>query len=92
MQDRYIVPIITRKRYEQLLSGNELGEDFNDAVCRPLALLTMQKAVERLPVEVLPDGVVQVQQAGTVKEKIKAEAETRKAVSKSLGTMREKIL
>ena len=85
MQDRYIVPIITRKRYEQLLSGNELGEDFNDAVCRPLALLTMQKAVERLPVEVLPDGVVQVQQAGTVKEKIKAEAEARKAVSKSLG-------
>lgn len=85
MQDRYIVPIITRKRYEQLLSGNELGEDFNDAVCRPLALLTMQKAVERLPVEVLPDGVVQVQQVGTVKEKIKAESEARKAVSKSLG-------
>ena len=38
-----------------------------------------------MPVEVLPDGVVQVQQAGTVKEKIKAEAEARKAVSKSLG-------
>lgn len=85
MQDRYIIPIITRKRYEQLLSENELGEDFTDAVCRPLALLTMQKAVERLPVEVLPDGVVQVQQVGTVKEKIKTEAEARKAVSKSLG-------
>ncbi len=85
MQDRYIIPVITRNRYEQLLSGNEPGEGFNDAVCRPLALLTMQKAVERLPVEVLPDGVVQVQQAGTVKEKSKAEAEARKAVSKSLG-------
>lgn len=85
MQDRYIIPIITRKRYEQLLSGNEIPEGFNDAVCRPIALLTMQKAVERLPVEVLPDGVVQVQQIGTVKEKIKAEAEARKAVSKSLG-------
>jgi len=85
MQDRYIIPVITRNRYEQLLSGNEPGEGFNDAVCRPLALLTMQKAVERLPVEVLPDGVVQVQQVGTVKEKSKAEAEARKAVSKSLG-------
>lgn len=85
MQDRYIIPIITRRRYEQLLSGEEPEEGFIDAVCRPLALLTMQKAVERLPVEVLPDGVVQVQQVGTVKEKIKAEAEARKAVSKSLG-------
>jgi hypothetical protein len=85
MQDRYIIPIITRKRYEQSLSGDEPGEGFIDAVCRPLALLTMQKAIERLPVEVLPDGVVQVQQVGTVKEKIKAEAEARKAVSKSLG-------
>lgn len=85
MQDRYIIPIITRKRYEQLLSDDEIPEGFNDAVCRPIALLTMQKAVERLPVEVLPDGVVQVQQVGTVKEKIKAEAEARKAVSKSLG-------
>ena len=85
MQERYIIPIITRKRYEQLLSGDEPGEGFIDAVCRPLALLTMQKAIERLPVEVLPDGVVQVQQVGTVKEKIKAEAEARKAVSKSLG-------
>lgn len=85
MQDRYIIPIITRRRYEKLLSGEEPEEGFLDAVCRPLALLTMQKAVERLPVEVLPDGVVQVQQVGTVKEKIKAEAEARKAVSKSLG-------
>lgn len=85
MQDRYIIPIITRSRYEQLLSGNEAADGFNDAVCRPIALLSMQKAVERLPVEVLPDGVVQVQQIGTVKEKTKAEAEARKAVSKSLG-------
>lgn len=92
MQDRYIIPIITRNRYEQLLSGNEPSEGFSDAVCRPLALLTMQKAVERLPVEVLPDGVVQVQQTGTVKEKIKAESEARKAVSKSLRDDAEKDL
>lgn len=92
MQDRYIIPIITRHRYEQLLSGEEPEEGFIDAVCRPLALLTMQKAVERLPVEVLPDGVVQVQQVGTVKEKIKAEAEARKAVAKSLENDAEKDL
>lgn len=92
MQDRYIIPIITRRRYEQLLSGEEPEEGFIDAVCRPLALLTMQKAVERLPVEVLPDGVVQVQQVGTVKEKIKAEAEARKAVAKSLENDAEKDL
>lgn len=92
MQDRYIIPIITRRRYEQLLSGEEPEEGFLDAVCRPLSLLTMQKAVERLPVEVLPDGVVQVQQVGTVKEKIKAEAEARKAVAKSLENDAEKDL
>lgn len=85
MQDRYVIPIITRVKYEDLLSGNEPKEGLMDAVCRPLALLTMQKAIERLPVEVLPDGVIQVQQVGTVKEKIRAEAEARKIVSKNLG-------
>ncbi|UVR46784.1 hypothetical protein NXV98_16390 [Bacteroides fragilis] len=44
----------------------------------------MSKAVERLPVEVLPDGVVQVQLAGSVREKLRAEAEARKTVAKSL--------
>lgn len=55
-------------------------------LCRqPLALLTMQKAVERLPVEVIPDGVVQVQQTGTVREKVKAEQAARRSVAESLG-------
>lgn len=85
MQDRYVIPIITRVKYKDLLSGNEPKEGLMGAVCRPLALLTMQKAIERLPVEVLPDGVIQVQQVGTVKEKIRAEAEARKIVSKNLG-------
>ena len=55
-------------------------------LCRlPLALLTMQKAVERLPVEVIPDGVVQVQQVGTVREKVKAEQAARRSVAESLA-------
>lgn len=86
MQDRYITPIITRKRLDLLLNRKEdTDEMLLESVCRPLVLLTMQKAVERLPVEVLPEGIVQVQQVGTVKEKIKAEADARRSVAKSLG-------
>lgn len=84
MQQRHIIPIITYGRYEKLVAGQQVAEGFRDAVCRPLALLSMSKAVERLPVEVLPDGVVQVQLAGSVREKLRAEAEARKTVAKSL--------
>ncbi len=84
VQQRHIIPIITYGRYEKLVAGQQVAEGFRDAVCRPLALLSMSKAVERLPVEVLPDGVVQVQLAGSVREKLRAEAEARKTVAKSL--------
>ena len=84
VQQRHIIPIITYGRYEKLVAGQQVAEGFRDAVCRPLALLSMSKAVERLPVEVLPDGVVQVQLAGSVHEKLRAEAEARKTVAKSL--------
>ena len=84
VQQRHIIPIITYGRYEKLVAGQQVAEGFRDAVCRPLALLSMSKAVERLPVEVLPDGVVQVQLAGRVREKLRAEAEARKTVAKSL--------
>lgn len=84
VQQRHIIPIITYGRYEKLVAGQQVAEGFRDAVCRPLALLSMSKAVERLPVEVLPDGVVQVQLAGSVCEKLRAEAEARKTVAKSL--------
>jgi hypothetical protein len=55
VQQRHIIPIITYGRYEKLVAGQQVAEGFRDAVCRPLALLSMSKAVERLPVEVLPD-------------------------------------
>ena len=84
VQQRHIIPIITYGRYEKLVAGQQVAEGFRDAVCRPLALLSMSKAVERLPVEVLPDGVVQVQLAGSVREKLRAEAEARTTVAKSL--------
>ena len=84
VQQRHIIPIITYGRYEKLVAGQQVAEGFRDAVCRPLALLSMSKAVERLPGEVLPDGVVQVQLAGSVREKLRAEAEARKTVAKSL--------
>lgn len=84
VQQRHIIPIITYGRYEKLVAGQQVAEGFRDAVCRPLALLSMSKAVERLPVEVLPDGVVQVQLAGSVREKLRAEAEAHKTVAKSL--------
>ncbi|WP_321517436.1 DUF6712 family protein [uncultured Bacteroides sp.] len=85
IQDRYIIPVITRANYDLLISENENAVDkLKDAVCRPLALLTIRQAILRLPVEILPDGIVQVQQVGTVKERIKAEADARKSVAEEL--------
>lgn len=85
IQDRHIIPVITRANYDLLISENENTVDkLKDAVCRPLALLTIRQAILRLPVEILPDGIVQVQQVGTVKERIKAEAEARRSVAEEL--------
>ena len=87
VQDAQIIPIITRPRYEALIQGDEsLTQLLIDQVRRPLALLTMKKAVERLPVEVLPEGIVQVQQSATVRDKLRAEKSARDAVASSLGT------
>lgn len=85
VQQAHIIPIITTGRYESLLAGDEEVESaIGDAVRRPLALLTMKKAVERLPVEVLPNGVVQVQQSATVRDKLRAEKSARESVAASL--------
>lgn len=85
VQDGQIIPIITRNRYNRLIEGDtDLTESLIEYIRRPLALLTIKKAVERLPVEVLPNGIVQVQQSGTVREKLRAEKEARQSVSKSL--------
>ena len=62
VQDGQIIPVITRNRYNKLIEGDTvLTEKLLEYVRRPLALLTIKKAVERLPVEVLPSGIVQAQ-------------------------------
>ena len=91
-----IVPIVTAAHMAQLLSGDGLDAEVRvkllELARRPLALLTMKKAVERLPVEVLPEGIVQVQQQATVKQKLKAEKSAREAVAASLGADAERYL
>lgn len=91
-----IAPIVTSAHMEQLLSGEGLDTEVRakllELARRPLALLTMKKAVERLPVEVLPEGIVQVQQQATVKQKLRAEKSAREAVAASLGADAERYL
>ncbi len=91
-----IAPIVTSAHMDQLLSGDGLDADVRVKLLelsrRPLALLTMKKAVERLPVEVLPEGIVQVQQQATVKQKLKAEKSAREAVAAALGADAERYL
>lgn len=91
-----IAPILTAAHMTQLLSGEGLEAEVRTRLLelarRPLALLTMKKAVERLPVEVLPEGIVQVQQQATVKQKLKAEKSAREAVAAALGADAERYL
>lgn len=91
-----IAPIVTAAHMTQLLSGEGLEDEVRlrllDLARRPLALLTMKKAVERLPVEVLPEGIVQVQQQATVKQKLRAEKSAREAVAAALGADAERYL
>lgn len=91
-----IAPIVTAAHMAQLLSGEGLEDEVRlrllELARRPLALLTMKKAVERLPVEVLPEGIVQVQQQATVKQKLRAEKSAREAVAASLGADAERYL
>ena len=93
-----IAPIVTAAHMAQLLDPEADGLTADDRLRlldlarRPLALLTMKKAVERLPVEVLPEGIVQVQQQATVKQKLKAEKSARDAVAASLGADAERYL
>ncbi len=81
-----ILPIIGTDRLSRLINReSELSDQILELCQCPLALLTIKKAVERLPIEVIPDGVIQVQQTGSIKEKIRAEKDARKAVAESLG-------
>ncbi len=81
---------------EPLLSGDMLAAVLSDCAApdvvrlrslaaRATALLAIRKAVQRLPVEVLPDGIVQVQQSVPVRSKLRAEKEARESVAAALA-------
>ncbi len=84
VQTMEIAPIVGAKRMEAIQDGDPELRELLEQCRRPLALLTIQKAVERLPIEVIPEGIVQVQQIGSIKEKLKAEKEARRQVAESL--------
>ena len=93
VQAANVAPIIGRDYMKLLLEGDEkVTADLYDTAARAIVLLTMKKAVERLPVEVLPEGIVQVNQSAPVKQKLRAEKEARNAVAASLGTDAERYL
>ena len=86
VQEDHIIPILTRARFDRLLQGDEtLTAKLMDAARRPLALLAIKKAVERLPIEILPTGIVQVQQSATVRDKVRAEKAARESVAAALA-------
>lgn len=85
VQDTDIAPVVGSERMKAMLEGSGELSQLAEQCRRPLALLTIKKAVERLPIEVIPEGIVQVQQTGSIKEKLKAEKEARRQVAESLS-------
>lgn len=93
VQGGEIAPILGREFLTRMLEGDAvLTAKLYDHAARALALLTIKKAVERLPVEVLPEGIVQVNQSAPVKQRLKAEKEARNAVATALGSDAKRYL
>lgn len=84
VQGSQVSSILGPKHLAEVLTDGETSPLYENAA-RALALLTMKKAVERLPVEVIPEGVVQVQQSQPIKQRLRAEQQARAAVAASLG-------
>lgn len=86
VQSAEVAPVLGSKYLAGLLhEDGELAAILKETACRALALLSIKKAVERLPVEVIPEGIVQIQQSQPVKSRLKAEQSARAAVASSLG-------
>lgn len=86
VQGATVAPVLG-KYLAPILSGED-SDTFTlmkATATRAVALFTMQKAVERLPVEVIPEGIVQVQQSQPVKSRLRAEQSARASVAASLG-------
>lgn len=87
VQGSQVAPALGAKYLSILLAGEneKIIGLLKDPAARAVALLTMQKAIERLPVEVIPEGIVQIQQSQPVNSRLKAEQSARVAVAASLG-------
>ena len=86
IQQGSVAPIVGSDRMRQLVGGDSLLESIlGDTARRALVLLTMEKAIRRLPVEVMPEGIVQVQFSQPVSSRLKADKEARQAVADSLA-------
>ena len=94
VQGAQVAPVLGRKYLNLLLSGDnsEISDLLKEPAARAVALLTMQKAIERLPVEVIPEGVVQIQQSQPVNSRLRAEQSARAAVAASLGVDAKKYI
>jgi hypothetical protein len=94
VQETEVRPILGSAYLDLLLSGVYPGTVgcLADPARRAVALLTMKKTIERLPVEVIPDGVVQVQQSQPVKSRLRAEQSARSLVAASLGADAKRCL
>lgn len=86
VQNSEVAPIVGRDYMAKVLDGEpEATAAIFNTAARAVALLTMKKAVERLPVEVLPEGIVQINQSTPVNQRLRAEKEARLSVAASLG-------
>ena len=96
VQDLQVVSVIKATRVTEIIEAfAEKADDRSepqkalvtltqDYIRRPMVLATMALALQRLPVELMPEGIVQTQVVGTVKEKLVANEQTRKALIQSL--------
>ncbi len=86
IQGGSVAPVVGGERMSLLLAGDSFLESLlGETARRALVLLTMEKAVRRLPVEVMPEGVVQLQISQPVSSRLKADKDARQAVADSLA-------
>ena len=93
VQEMKVVPAVTKTRMTALLEAMKAAEPTDEQkellemlplIRRPLVLASLALAIKRLPVEVLPDGIVQTQITGSIREKRIAAKEASRAVIDSL--------
>jgi len=95
VQDVDVVPLLTPKRFEDFKTALDKKEadrtdyekklaGMKNLIYRPTVLLAMIKAFKRLPVQAIPEGLVQVQIIGTVKERLRATQEAINALVSGL--------